>query len=510
MIFIFKAFEVWGPRLPAARRGGAAVLALWLAACTVGPEYVRPPVVLPDRFGGDVRWHGVPRAGSDAQGQANATAPSADEAGGVKWWTVWRDPVLDSLEDQAWASNQSIAAAVARYDEARAIVAQSQASLLPSLSAQADASHSRRADFDRPRSAYVYYRVREVRALVDAQWEIDLWGRAKRDVQARTASAQADAAKLDAIRLSVSSALAAHYLSVRAADLELDALRAEQHAFSDLVTMTQAAKRNGLATDDDVLRAHDALSDAEARVASAMSARAIEAHAVSALLGMSSTPLSIAPDPSYRFALPDVEPVLPSALLERRPDIVEAEQRMAAANARIGVEQAAYFPDLLLGASVGGESMTLASLLSAPTRIWSLGPSISLPLFEAGRTRARVQAARAEYDAAVAHYRATVIAACREVEDELARQRKDDAVALASRAIMERDRQLEADMQRRRRAGLANDMDVANAQIVAADAARRWRASVAAAALTRVALVKDIGGGWRAGDPPSAAAHSTK
>lgn len=497
------------PRMPRRHRmrGARAVLldillpaVCTLSACTMGPAYQRPAVALPDGFREDTHWR--PATASGASGASGAAAPAAASDGAVApaagepWWRDWHDPTLDALEQRALSANPTIAEADANYGRSRALISEARAALYPSVSLGLDPSRAHVADYTTTHQRFTYYNETDVRADLDVHWEVDLWGKARRGLEAARDTGAAGAATRDAVRLSVSAALAEDYLLVRESDLQLDRLRAEQQAYARMVTMTRGARQQGLETDDDVLLAQNAVSDVEARIAGEERARAREEHAVAALLGVAPGQFSIAPDPGYRFPMPDVAPVMPSALLERRPDIVAAERQVAAANARIGVAQAAYYPDLLLGASVGGESTTLAGLLGAPARIWSLGPTLALSLFDAGHNTARLHAAQADYDAVAARYRATVIGAMQEVEDDLARRRDGDRIAAERQLQWQRATQLQKNQALQRRLGLASEIGLIRAQIAADDAQRRWQASAASASLDRIALVKSIGGGW--------------
>ncbi|MDP9651455.1 NodT family efflux transporter outer membrane factor (OMF) lipoprotein [Paraburkholderia caledonica] len=414
----------------------------------------------------------------------------------AQWWLLWNDAALNELEQRALLSNQSIVHAEASYRQARALVSEARSSLFPSASFVFDPSRDRVADYESSRARYTYYTVTDVHASVEARWELDLWGKARRSLEAATDSGQAEAAIGDAVKLSVTAELAQAYLYLRQSDLDLHALRTERQAYLRIVNMTRLSHHQGLVTDDEVLQTENALSEVETQIDREESARSREEHAIAALVGVAPEKFSIASVPDYRFACPDIAPILPSALLERRPDIVAAERRAAAANAEIGVAQSAYFPDVLLGAGIGGEGATLLSILSAPARVWSLGPSLAMSLFDAGRNRARVQGAHADYDAAAASYRATVINALQEVEDGLAQQREGDRVADSLRQVFQRSKQLNLDQKAQRRVGIATDLSVVQSDIIVLNAQRRWQAATASAALYRVVLVRDIGGGW--------------
>lgn len=467
---------------------GVGLLAI---GCTVGPDYRRPAVAVPEEFKEDVHW----RAGTLGQSPPASDADTMACAAGKAWWQPWNDTLLDSLEQRALQSNATLQIAEADYARSRALVDIARAALMPTVSADLAAQRNRIADYQNSRKSFTYYSYREVHALASARWEIDLWGGSRRGLEAADASANADAATRDAVALSVTAALADAYLLLRQTDLDLGALAAEKDHLAKLAEMTRQARRQGLATDDDVLQAENALSQLETGQAQAVIARAQAEHAVAAVLGTSPAAFSIAPIADYPLSLPDVAAVLPSALLERRPDIVAAEREVAAANARIGQAKAAFFPDITLEGGIGSVAGTLAQVLSAPARVWSFGPALAAPLFEGGALEARVNVARAEYDAAVASYRGTVLSAFQEVEDRLTERREYDRIVHSSRDALRRTGRIEHDIRRQRELGLATESDALKARIAWLEARRRWYASTAGASLSRVALVKAIGGG---------------
>lgn len=497
MIALFRLTQ----RRAAARLWASILIAnAGLAGCTVGPAYTRPEIAMPASFKEAVSWRPVAQAADTSAGRAaNTAAPGTSSSPGSPidaWWRHWDDAVLDRLEQQALAANPSLAVARAHVLRARALVSETHAGQYPAVTLGVDSAHRNEPDYIYTRKRFIYYPETDVRASADVRWELDLWGKTRRGAEAAEADRAAEAATAGATRLSVGAALAEDYLLVRDADRQLALLQAQQQAYVRIAAMIQGARDQGLATADDLLRARNAVSDAQARVAREQGARARAEHAVAALLGVAPAVFSIDPVPDYRIALPEIAPVLPSALLEHRPDIAASERRVAAANARIGVAQAAYYPDFSLAASVGGESTTLADLLAAPLRVWSLGPSLALTLFDAGRNGARVAAAHADYDAAAAQYRATVIDAMREVEDALARRTADDKVADDLQQHWQRASQLVQSATQQNSVGLATEVTVLRRTIAAADARRRWEAGVTTAAIDRIALIKSIGGDW--------------
>jgi NodT family efflux transporter outer membrane factor (OMF) lipoprotein len=367
------------------------MLSIALAGCAIGPNYVKPEVIVPEQY---------KEAGDWVVAQPKDAAPKGT------WWEVFNDPVLDSLEEQVSITNQTLAAAEARYRQARAAVAAARSGLFPTLGAGADASRSR-GPVDR-------YSV-----ALDARWEIDLWGRIRRLVEAAQAGEQASAADLEAARLSLQAELATNYFQLRVIDVGRDLLADTVKAFQSSYTVTQNRYKAGVAGKVDVVTAQSQLLSTQAQALDLEATRATLEHAIAVLIGAPPASLAIQPAP-FNVRIPDIPPGLPSTLLERRPDIAAAERRMAAANERIGVAQAAYYPSLSLTGSAGFASDSLSTLFSAPSRFWSLGAGLAGTLLDFGARGAEVDISRAAYDETVANYRQTVLTAFQEVENNLA------------------------------------------------------------------------------------------
>lgn len=366
-------------------------LALAISGCAIGPNYSRPEAIVP------AQWK---EAGDWVVAQPRDAAPKG------KWWEAFNDPVLDSLEEQVSVTNQSLAAAEARYRQARAAVASARSGLFPAVGANAGAS--------RARGTGNRYSV-----ALDAQWEIDLWGRVRRLVEAARAGEEASAADLEGVRLSLQAELATNYFQLRVTDVQRDLLADTVKAFESSYKVTQNRYQAGVAAKVDVVQAESQLLSTRAQALDLEATRATLEHAIAILAGMPPANLAIQPA-KFEARIPEVPPGVPSTLLERRPDVAAAERRMAAANARIGAAQAAYFPALSLNGSAGFASNALSSLFSAPSRFWSLGAGLAGPLLDFGARGAAVDTSRAAYDENVATYRETVLEAFREVENNLA------------------------------------------------------------------------------------------
>ncbi|OWT79916.1 MULTISPECIES: efflux transporter outer membrane subunit [unclassified Achromobacter] len=452
-----------------------------LCACSLSPAYVKPDIALPAAYKEDVHWH-------------TASASAAAAAPGDAWWRRFADPDLDRLEARAMAANQSIAAAVADFGSANAIVAQARSATLPSVTATTGASRSRETSAEERENRYTYYPFTAVHAIVAARWEPDIWGQARSRVAAANASSEAVAATVNGVRLSIAAALARAYFDMRASDLDLATLAEQCAQATQLLDMAKDAQAEGLADEDTVDSERNVLDLLMASITNEEARRARDEHAIAALTGGTPASLSIKRVAGYRLPTPDVPAGLPSSLLERRPDIVKAERDAASANAAIGVARAAFFPDLILGADVGGQNSSLAGLLGTPARVWSLGTSLAVSLFDGGTHSARLDQAHKDFDAAASRYRATVLAALQEVEDALATQHGTDQAARHALEVFTRSTQVLERQQAQAQFGLATAASVAHARMDMLDARRRWAQSQAAATQDRITLVLVTGG----------------
>ena len=472
-------------------------VAVALSACAVGPSYHKPSVETPSAF-------------KEAPPEGWKTAQPRDAALRGKWWELFGDPALDELEERVSVSNQTLAQAEAQFRGARAAVAAARAGLFPTVTAGAQVTTSRpsagRSDASSSRSgtATVY------QVPVDFTWEADLWGRVRRQIEANAASAQASAADLEAVRLSLQAELAVDYFQLHGLDEQRRLLDTTVADYERALQITVNRHDQGVASGADVAESQTQLETARAQAIDLGVARAELEHAIAILTGRPPSDLTIPPAP-IASAPPLVPAVLPSELLERRPDIAAAERRVAAANAEIGVATAAYFPSLGLSASAGFESTTLGKLLSLPNRFWSLGPSLIATVFDGGRRRAGVAQAEASYDATVAAYRESVLAAFQGVEDNLAALRilSDEATQQAA-AVAAAERSL-ALTRNRYQAGIATYLEVITAEN-AAFVNRRAAVDLRVRQMTAsVNLIRALGGGWTAADlPPGGAVAAAR
>jgi NodT family efflux transporter outer membrane factor (OMF) lipoprotein len=476
----------------------AAACAGLLAGCSFAPKYAPPVVPAPTAF----------KELTPEQSQATDGWKTAEPKDGQlrgKWWELFREPELNALEDQAAASNQTVAASFANFLAARAVVKQAQAQYYPTVTANPAVTRERLSSLSTQSSPVT---LTAYSLPLDAAWELDFWGRIRNTVQANQLAAQATLADLETVRLTVQAEVAADYFQLRIQDAQQQLLDAAAVAYLDSLKLTQVRHETGIASDQDVAQAEVQLEITRAQAIDLGIQRAQLEHALATLLGKPPSTFSITPKPLT------AKPVaitfgVPSQLLERRPDVAAAERRVAAANAQIGVARAAYFPTLTLDGAVGYLSSSLGHLVSGPTMVWSVGPSLSETLFDAGKRAAVTEQAWATYQGTVANYRQTVLTAFQEVEDNLATLRilskelQEQAAAVVS---SQRYLQLAND---RYKFGIDSYLNVITAQTTLLSN-QRTEMNLRMQQLTAsVQLIKALGGGWdpaqaMKADPPAA------
>ena len=376
---------------------------LLLAGCTVGPNYHRPSAAVPAQYKEISGW---------AKGAPADAAPKGD------WWTGFDDPLLDHLEPLVAVSNETVLEDYANYQQSRALVQEAQGQLFPELGLTGEATRER----EQVASGSTIIQpplVSSATAEGTASWEPDLWGKIRRTVEENQASAQESQATLANATLSEQAALATDLVDLRAADAEIRLLQQTVTAYQASLRVTQNQGSAGVAAPSDVVTAQTQLEGAQSSLINAGVARAEYEHAIAVLVGHLPEQLSVPMDPTMP-ALPAIPVGVPSTLLERRPDIAANERAVAAANAAIGVQIAAFYPTITLSASGGWSGSPIGALFNAANQVWSLGTDATLDLFEGGARSAAVVAARYQYDAAVASYRGDVLTAFQQVEDELA------------------------------------------------------------------------------------------
>jgi multidrug efflux system outer membrane protein len=469
------------------RLGFSLVALALVAGCAVGLDYKRPEATtIPASYAGATNGWKV----AEPQGQL----PKGN------WWEIFGDTELNELENQAAAANQQLKIAVARFDEARAQKDATRAGYFPDLSVSASYTRQRnsanapsRATGNAFGSSSTY---NDFSVPLSLGYELDLWGRVRRSVESARAQEQASADDLQAVKLAIQAEVAVNFFRLRALDSERAVLRSSIQVFSKSLELTRNRRAGGVVSDLDVAQAETLLKTTQAQLPAVALQRSQFEHAIAVLVGQNASTFRI-PERTLSSGSPVIPPDLPSELLERRPDISATERRMAAANANIGVAKAAFFPTVRLNGLAGFESIDAGTLLNWPSRLWAVGPSITLPLFEGGRLRANVRFTQAAYEEMIANYRQTVLAAFADVEDNLAAQTLlASQYQTESEALTAARKQLEV-ANNRYRDGLITYLEVATAENTMLNiefTAAQLRGEQLMAAVT---LVKALGGGWQ-------------
>jgi len=459
-------------------------LAASLTACSVGPEYVRPQAV-----------EAIPSSFKELPGWKVA-APQDDRLQ-EQWWLRYHDPQLNALEEHLVVSSQSIKQAEAQYRQALALVQSARAGYYPSATlggsaAYAQGSANTAAGARNGASSPAW----DFKLPLDLSWEIDLWGRIRRSVEAGEAGAAASASDLAAVRLSMQAALASSYFQLRALDAQKLLFEETVAAYRKYLELTRNRYQSGIVAKSDLLQAETQLKSTEAQAIDIDLQRAQLEHAIAVLVGVPASQFSL-PRSALVELPPAIPAIVPSELLEKRPDIAAAERRMAAANAQIGVAKAAWFPTVRLSATGGLESSSITNWLAWPSRFWSMGPAVSQNLFDGGLRSAQSEQARAAYDAAIAAYRQTVLTSFQEVEDNLVALQMLAAEARVQDEAVEAARQTTTVVTNQYRAGIVGYLNVINAQT--AELANRKTALtlLGRRMVASVQLIKALGGGWQ-------------
>ena len=453
---------------------GTAGLLLLSSACMVGPKYQRPGAPAPPAF-----KEAPPAGWKEAQPNDGALRG--------QWWKVYNDPRLDALEDQVSISNQNVLAAEAQFRAAKAAVSVARGGLFPTATAAPSGTRSRTGGL---------YTI-----PVDVAWQIDIWGSIRRGVAANSALAQASAAQLENARLLYQAELAGDYFQIQGFDASQQLLDATVKSYERNVQLTQDRFDGGVASQGDVALAQTQLETARVELADLGVGRAQFEHAVAVLTGKPPSELSIPTAPNQ--APPPVSSIgIPSALLERRPDIAAAERQVAAANEQIGIAKAALYPSLAISAGAGSQTTVIGDLLTWPSRFWSVGPQLAETLFEGGKRRAQVKLTEAAYDATVASYRQTVLMAFQQVEDSLAQLRiLSEEGVIADRAVKSAQQSLDISTAQYR-GGLANYLQVITAETSLLQNQRSVVDILTRRMAASVSLIQALGGGWDASQLP--------
>ncbi len=499
------------------RSASTLMVVALLSACTAGPNYRRPTDATPPAFKeaalapGGTAW--VPAAPGDALDKG-------------AWWTLFGDPVLNDLCSRIEVSNQTVAAAAAAYFQARALVREARAGYFPTLDITPAVTKSggggsagtiitsgggvagggttgtgttgtagNGTGTTGSTTLGTTGSGARYRLTGGASWEPDLWGRVRRTVEQARGNANASAADLANARLSAQSDLAIDFLDVRALDAEIALVDQTGKSFDRALTITGNRYRAGVAAKTDLLQAQTQVASTRGDLAELVRQRAVLEHAVAVLAGQAPATFVIQPV-KWNPVVPAVPLEVPSTLLERRPDIAAAERRVAAANAGIGVEVAAYYPNLTLTGSVGQSATSLGNLFAGSSFLWSLGASLAQTVFNGGLTNARVTAARAVWQQSVATYRQTVLAALEDVEDQLAGTRQLAVTATLRQAASQAADQTEQLTLNQYLAGQVDFTTVVTVQTTALTARRTLVQALQTQQTTAVSLVRSLGGTW--------------
>jgi len=476
-------------RLSLGLSAAAGILAL--TACAVGPDYHRPKFDSAENYKESADWK--PSEPNDVLSRG-------------PWWEIFKDADLNQLEARIDISNENVKAAAAAFDQARALVAQARAGFWPTIAASVSRDYvgsgvTAAANGTGQAAAASTRGLISNSAGISANWDLDVWGQIRRTVESNRASAQASAAALAAARLSAQAELATDYFELRAQDqlqrLLDDTVVAEQLSLK----ITESRYKFGVAARADVVSAEAQLLSSQAQQVNAKIQRAILEHAIAVLIGQLPAALTLALTP-MRADVPTVPAGVPSTLLERRPDVAQAERKMAAANAQIGVAKAAYFPSLTLSGSDVYTGPSMSELIRAPNRAWSFGPDLAETLFDGGLRRAQVSAARAAYDASVDNYRQTVLAGFQQVEDEIVTLRVLEQQAVIEDAAVAAAREAEKLTLNQYKAGTVPYSSVITAQTTRLSAEETALTVLSSRLQASVALIEAVGGGWNASQLP--------
>ena len=454
---------------------------LALSACSLAPPLKVPAVPAGDAYKEIGPW---------------TQARPADRLPRDSWWALYGNSELNELEKRLIAGNPTLAAALANYAQARALADQARAGLFPTLGLTAGAQRERESIHAplRGSTTPTYFNSNTLSGNVS--YELDLWGQIRNEVAAGEANAAAAAADLENARLSLIAQLVDDYVQLRSLDRDSAIFEETVTAYARALQLTQQRHDAGIAPGLDVAQAQTQLNAARSQEAQTLAQRALMEHAIAALLGVSASTFSVKPE-IVAIELPRIPSVVPSTLLERRPDIAAAQRRMIAANANIGVARAAYFPSLTLGAQGGFQSTSFSNWLSAPSSFWAIGPNALLSVFDGGLRRAQVAQAHAEFDASAANYRGTVVGAFQQVEDGLATlNHYHDASVDEKAAVAAAQRTLDFSMALYKQ-GAADYLTVVTSQTALLQTQLEALNLDTLQLTASVDLIRALGGGWK-------------
>jgi NodT family efflux transporter outer membrane factor (OMF) lipoprotein len=467
----------------------AALAAVCCSACNIAPKYQRPDVLAPALFPASFKE----LAGDDTWKAAN---PLDGQIRG-KWWEVFNEPGLNELEEMVNVSNQNVKQAEAQFLGARAVVDFQHAAYYPTIGSNAAITETQAGNVTGRGSRGANFAL-----PLSVSWEADVWGRIHTAIEGSVDSAQVIAANLENIRLSLQSTLAVDYFTLASLDMQYALLNDTIAAYQTYLQLTINRFNGGVASRSDVALAQAQLATTQAQQTDLGVARAQFEHAIAVITGRAPASVELAAN-SIKAPPPPIPAALPSQLLERRPDIASFERTIAVQNANIGLSKIAFYPTISLSASAGIVSNTLQDLITGPARIWSAGPSVNETVFDFGRRNATLQQVRANYDAAVAAYRQTVLAAFEDVEDNLAALRILAAEAIQQQQAVTASEQSLALVTERYKAGTNSYLDVITTQTLALTNERNAVILLQRRMTAAVNLIRALGGGWDASTLPS-------
>ncbi len=455
-----------------------------LGGCMVGPDYKKPTAPMSTTF-------------KEAEGWKAASPQDALPKG--PWWELYQDPQLNALAAQVQLNNQNVAVYAAQYRQALALVRESRAEQLPSLTGTASSTRSETGTGSSSSSttgSSAGTPKNEHSASLSLSWEADIWGKLRRTVEENRASAQASAADLANATLSAQSTLAQDYFQLRILDRRIALYRETIKGYERYLQVIQNKYDEQISSRADLATGKTQLQSAQASMLDLQWQRAQYEHAIALLIGKPPADFALAVDDGWQYHVPNVPLGVPSRLLERRPDIAAAERDMAAANAAVGVATAAYYPDLTLSASDGYQGSTVSNLFSVPNRFWSIGPSLTGTILDFGATKAAVEQARFAYDAKVATYRQTVLTGLGEVEDYLVELRTLEPELVARRNSAQSAEESASVSRDQYEAGVIDYLDVATTQATSLSERQTLLSLVATQLVTSVQLQAALGGSW--------------
>jgi NodT family efflux transporter outer membrane factor (OMF) lipoprotein len=458
-----------------------AIVLLQLSGCTVGPKYRRPTAEVPPAYKEVGEW--------------KPAQPNDQNLGGT-WWTIFQDPQLDALELQVNVSNQNLKAAEAQFQQARANVRYNRADYYPTVTAGPSATRTRVSNNRPPLSStFDGITYNDYVLPFDISYQADVWGRVRRTVESSREQAQASAADLATVNLSMHADLAVDYFLARSLDAEVQLLNSTVKQYEQALELIETRFAGGIASEVEVEQARTQLETTRAQAIDVGVARSQYEHAVAILIGKPPAEFSLAPLP-LSAPPPNIPVSMPSELLERRPDIAAAERRVASGNAQIGIAKSAYYPLINLGATGGFESSTITTLLSGPSGLWSFGLSAATTIFDVGRRRAASDQAIAAYDQSVANYRQTVLTGFQQVEDNVAALRILESEAQTQdRAVVAAQKYLDLAVTRYK-GGVTSYLEVTTAQSASLSNQVTAVNLLGRRLVNSVMLIQALGGGW--------------